>query len=500
LLFRRGQPPEARYIFKHALVQDAAYASLLRSHRQQLHTIIAEVLVTRFPETAASQPELLAHHYTQAGLSEQAVGYWQHAGQQASARSGYVEAIAHLWRGLEVLTTLPETTVRLQHELQLQRALGEACSAIQGYASREVAAAYTRARELCQQLGDTTQLAQVLFALWGYYLVQGDLRTACALGEDLLRLAQRLHAPALEVEAHWLWGSALSGLGDLVAARAHLDQDLPALAPQQDSLRSSRDVTGTRIAGLIFVCWALWCQGYPEQARKRMHATLDLAHDFNHPLVLTFTQGYTALLYLFRREVPAAQAHAEATVRLASEQGFAFWVAWGTTVRGWALVAQGQEAEGIAQIEQGLAAYRATGAGFHLPWLLPLLIEAYGKRGETAAALTVVAEALALVDNTGGHQWEAELYRLKGELLLHQRVPEPPQAEVCLHHALEVARQQGAKLLELRVAMSLGRMWQRQNKHEQARELLASVYEWFTEGFDTADLKDAKALLADLEA
>lgn len=500
LLFRRGQPPEAHYIFKHALVQDAAYASLLRSHRQQLHTTIAEAIMTRFPETADTRPELLAHHYTEAGVSEKAVGYWHQAGQQASARSGYVEAIAHLRHGLEVLTTVPETTIRIQHELQLQRALGEAYTAIQGYASREAADAYTRARELCEQLGDSTQMAQVLFSQWGYYLVQGDLRRACALGEELLRLAQRLQAPALEVEAHWLWGSALSSLGDLVTGREHLDQDLPTSAPQQDSLRSSRDVTGTRISALCFVAWGLWCLGYPDQAQQRMDDTLHLAHDFAHPFLLAVIQGYTAVLYQFRGEVSTVLAHAEATVRLASEQGFAFWVAWGMTLRGWALALQDQEVDGIEQMRQGLAAYRATGAGFHLPWLLPLLIETYSKRGDTEAALALVAEGLNVVNKTGGHQWEAELYRLQGELLLHPNSADLQQAEACLQQALAVAHRQQAKSLELRAAMSLSRLWQRQNKYPLARGLLAPVYNWFTEGCDTADLRDAKALLQELES
>ena len=495
LVYQRGMPPQATYTFKHALIQDAAYQSLLRSTRQQYHQRIAHVLAERFPETAETQPELLAHHYTEAGLSEQAVSYWHQAGQRASERSAYVEATAHLRRGLEVLTTLPETTARAQHELNLQRALGESLLTTQGYAAREVADAYNRARELCQQLGDTTQLAQVLFALWGYALVRGEVRTACELGEQLLRLAQRLHAPALGLEAHWLWGAALSGLGELITARTHLEQNLPLSAPQQDNLRTRRDVTGTRISGLTFTSWTLWCLGYPDQARERMHEALDLAREFAHLFTLAYSQGYAALLYQFCREPPLAQEYAEAVMTLATEQGFPFWAAWGTTVQGWVLAVQEQEDEGSRQLQQGIAVYRATGAAFHLPWLLSLLIEVYGKMGQTEAGLTVVAEALSVVDKTGGHQWEAELYRLEGELLLRQTVPDEKQAETCLYHALDVARRQQAKSLELRTAMSLSRLWQRQYKRTEAHELLAPVYGWFTEGFDTADLQEAKALL-----
>jgi class 3 adenylate cyclase/predicted ATPase len=495
LVYQSGIPPRAIYMFKHALIQDAAYQSLLRTTRQQYHQRIAQVLEAQFPEVAALQPELLAYHYTEAGLSEQAIASWYQAGQQASMRSAYVEAIARLTRGLEVLRTRPETAAGAQHELIFQHALGQALTATHGYAAPEVADAYNRARALAERLEESTQLAQVLYALWGYYVVRGELRTAYEVGEQLLQLAQRLRAPALSMEAHWLRGIVLSCLGDLQTARTHLDHRLPTSTPPHDNLRTPRDVTGTRITGLAFGSWGLWCLGYPDQARASMHETLDLTHEFAHPFTLAFLHGYTALLYRFRREPQSAQVHAEAAMTLANEQGFAYWVAWGTMLRGWARMEQGQADEGSIQLQQGLASYRASGTRLHLPWFLPMLVEMYGERGDAKAGLTMVAEALALVDHMGGHQGEAELYRLKGELLLKQTVPEEPQAETCFQQALDIARHQQAKSLELRAAMSLARLWQQQGKCAAARQVLAEVYGWFTEGFDTADLQEAAALL-----
>jgi predicted ATPase len=504
LLYQRGLPAQATYIFKHALIQDAAYQSLLKSTRQQLHQRIVQVLEARFPETAETQPELLAHHYTEAGLAEQAVGYWQQAGCKATQRSAHVEAIVHLNKGLELLRTLPDTIERTQHELVLQTLLGPALIASKSFAAPEVEQAYTRARELCQQVGDTPQLFPVLRGLWVFYLSRAELRTARELGEQLLRLAQHTPTPALLLEAHRALGETLCWLGELAPARQSSEQGMSLYDPQQHRSHAFLYGEDPGVVCLSYAALALWSQGYPDQALTSMHAALTLAQEHTQRFSLARALVYGALLHQFRREGQLVQERAEAAITLSTEQGFPHWLAVGTFLRGRALAAQGQGAEGVAQMQQGLAARLAAGAELGRPLYLALLAQAYRGMGQAKEGLALLAQALIVVNNSGERHWEAELYRLKGELLLEQagtrrqangsRQPWG-EAEACFHHALAVARRQQAKSLELRAAMSLARLWQQQGKRAEARELLAPVYDWFTEGFDTADLQDAKALL-----
>jgi TOMM system kinase/cyclase fusion protein len=497
-LYQQGLPPQATYLFKHALIQDAAYQSLLRSTRQQYHQRIAKVLEARFPDLCDTQPELLAHHYTEAGLHEQAIGYWQKAGQRAIERSANLEAIGHLTTGLEVLKTLPDTPERTQHELTLYTVLGVPLRATKGLGAPEVGQVYARARELCQQVEETPQLFPVLRGLWEFYELQGELQTAREVGEQLLTLAQRVQEEELLLVAHSVLGDTLIWLGEFTVARAHLEQGIALYNPQQ--YRSHAFLYGydSGVHCLAFGAWALWYLGYPDHALRRIHEALTLAQELSHPFSFAFALAFAAWLHQLRREGQAAQERAEAAIAVASDQGFPFWESWGTVLRGWALAEQGQSAEGIAQMRQGIAAWRATGAELQLPYYLALLVEAYGQAGQAAEGLQVLAEALTAVHKTGERQHEAELYRLKGELLLTQAVPDAQEAESCLRQAVDVACQQQVKSLELRAAMSLSRLWQRQGKCTEAAELLAPIYGWFTEGFDTADLQEAKALLEEL--
>jgi TOMM system kinase/cyclase fusion protein len=496
LLYQRGVPPQATYTFKHALLQDAAYQSLLRSTRQHHHQRIAQVLEARFPETVATQPELLAHHYTQAGCDELAITYWQRAGRRAYERSAYVEAISHLTQGLEVLQAVPDTPARARQEILLQATLGAAYTAAKGYAAPDVERAYTRARVLCQQTGDTRQLFPVLVGLWNFYFVRGESRTACALGEQLLTLAESANDPVRRLRAHAALGEILFHIGQLLPARTHLEQGIALYAPQQ---RRSHAVQTPTIACLAYAAWTLWHLGYPDQALQRSDEARTLAQELSHPLSLAIALHFTATLHQFRREAQAAQKWAEAATVLSREQGLPFWDGSGTIMWGWALAAQGRGEEGLAQIRQGLVTFRATGAEVQQPSWLALLAEACGWAGQVAQGLNAVAEALAIMDKTGERYYEAELYRLKGELLLQAgEGPQVLEAEAGFHQALSVARRRQAKFLELRAAMSLSRLWQRQGKRNAARPLLAEVYSWFTEGFDTADLQEAKALLEEL--
>ncbi len=498
LLYQRGLPPQATYLFKHALIQDAAYQSLLKSTRQQYHQQIAQVLEERFAETREIHPELLAHHYTEAGLREQAIIYWQRAGQRAVARSANNEAISHLTKGLELLKTLPDTPERTQQELTLQIALGVPLGITKGYASPEAGTVYDRARKLCQQVGETPQLCPVLWGLWRVYSLQADWQTARELGEQLLLLAQRYQDRDFLLQAHHaLWGT-LVFLGEFAPACEHLEQGLTLYDSHQH--RSHAFLYGGHdpgVCGLAQGACVLWLLGYPDQARKRIKEAPILAQELAHPFSLALALDYAAMLSQFRREVQTAQEQAEALIALSREQGFPVFLAQGTIVQGWALAGQGQGETGITQMRQGLAAYRGTGAELGLPYQLARLAEVYGRTGLAEEGLSVLAEALAATDKTNDRRWAAELYRLKGELTLKQSSVQK-EAEECFHQAIDIARRQSAKSLELRAAMSLARLWQSQGKKDEARQMLAEIYNWFTEGFDTKDLQEAKALLEEL--
>jgi predicted ATPase len=495
LLYQRGLPPQATYTFKHALIRDAAYESLLKSTRQHYHQRIAHVLATHFPETAEAQPELLAHHCTEAGLIEQAVGYWQQAGQSASERSAHVEAIAHLRQGLELLKMLPETAERTQREVDMLIALGASLLAVKGYGAAEVGETYTSARQLCELLDNPHQLLPVLRGLWSYYLVRAELRTAHELGKQLLSLAQQVREPSMLCAAHRALGATLFFLGTGASACTHLAQGIALYDPQQH--RASTFLYGED-AGVVcrsHAALALWCLGYPDQGLARNDEAVTLAQQCAHPYSLGYALSIAASFHPLRREVRATQEHANAAITLATKQEFPYWLALGSIQRGWALAHQGQTREGIEQLTQGLRAFRTMGVELARPQYLALLAEAHEIQGEPEEGLTVLTEALALTDTTGERWYEAECYRLKGELLLQQSSGNQAEAEHCFQQAITVAQNQQAKSLELRAATSLARLWQQQGKREEAHDLLAPVYGWFTEGFDTADLQEAKALL-----
>jgi class 3 adenylate cyclase/predicted ATPase len=515
LVYQRGVPPQATYTFKHALIQDAAYQSLLRSTRQQYHQQIAQVLAEQFPETAETQPELLAHHYTEAGFIAQAIPYWHQAGQRAAQRSAHAEAISHLTNALELLKTLPDTPERAQQELALQITLGPALSATKSWAAPEVEHAYARARELCQQIGETPQLCTILRGLWVFYFIRAEHQTAQELGERCLTLAQSLQDPFLLLEAHHAYWDTLAWRGEAVSARAHIEQGAALYDPQKHRSHALLYEEDPEVCRLAVEALALWYLGYPGQALGSIHNALILARDLAHPYSLAMALALAAWVHQCRRETQLTQEHAEAIIAFSTEQGFPFWEAWGTIVQGWGLTEQGQGKEGVAQIRRGLPLYRATGAEAFQPYFLALQAEVYGKVGQAQEGLTALAEALAMVDRTGERLHGAELYRLQGTLTLQSNVQNPTskvtalqpltptaqaeaEAEECFWKAIEIARKQQAKSLELRAVMSLSRLWQHQGKRAVAHQMLAEVYGWFTEGFDTADLQEAKALLDEL--
>jgi class 3 adenylate cyclase/predicted ATPase len=357
----------------------------------------------------------------------------------------------------------------------------------------------------CQSLGTPflKGFAPPLSVLWGlarFYLVRAEPKTARELGEQFFSLAQRLQDPALVLEAHRALGQTLFHLGDFACARAYLEQGIALYDPQQHRALAFRYGRDPGVDCRDYTAWALWMLGYPDQAVARIHEALPMAQELSHPFTLAATLILAAILDQFCREVDTVQARAAAAVALSTEHGFPYFLAVGTILRGWTLAIQGQGEAGMAQMRQGLAAWRATGAEFARPYFVALLAEAYGQDGQVEEGLAVLAEALAAVHATEERWWEAELHRLKGELLWQQGTGQTSlEAEASFHQALEIARRQQAKSLELRAATSLSRLWQRQGKRQEAHDLLAPVYNWFTEGFDTADLQRAKALLDELE-
>jgi predicted ATPase len=499
LLYRRGLPPQVVYSFKHALIQEAAYQSLLKRTRQEYHQRIAQVLAERFPETAETQPELLAHHFTEAGLSGPAVGYWRRAGQRGIERSAYVEAISHLTKALGLLNILPDTPERTLQELILQTTLGPALMAIKGFGAPEVQHAYDRARELCRQVGEVPQLFPVLRGLATFYIVRAELQTGRELAEELLRLAQSAQDPAMLVAAHSMLGTTLFWLGEIASARVHLEQGIALYNPHQHRSHTFLEVgTDPGVLCLIYAAQVLWLLGYPDQALTKSHEAPTLAHELSHPFSLAYALDFAALLHQLRQEWQAAQERAEAAMTLSTKERFPLWLAIGTILRGGTLAEQGQGPEGLAQMRQGWAVFQKTGAEVGRPYFLALLAEVYGRGGQAEEGLNVLDEALAAVQRTGERWCEAELYRRQGELVLARSTGHDAEAEACFHRALDVARHQQAKSLELRAALSLSRLWQRQGKQAKARELLGPIYGWFTEGFDTAELKEAEAILEQL--
>ena len=491
--------PDHVYTFKHALTQEVAYQSLLQRTRQHYHRHIAQVMTEQFPDTVATRPELLARHYTEAGLSAQAIPYWERAGQRAVERSADIEAINHLTKGLEVLKTLPDTLERSQQELTLHLALGAAILRIKGYEDPELEQAYSRAQQLCQQVGDSSQRFSALVGLWRYYLSQTRFQTARELAEQCFTLAQDLDDSVLLQEAHVILGTTLVYLGELVSARAHLEQGIALHHLQQGrSLAFNREID-PGVACLSQMSWVLWLLGYADQALTRSREACTLAQQLSRPYSLAYALAMTSGLFMFRREAQHLQEQVETMIALAQEQGFARWLAVGRGWRGWALAERGEVQEGLAQLRQAPAMKLSQ---------QPLrLAEVYGKAGQAEEGLRVLTDALAAVSKNEERRFEAELHRVKGELLLMRSTGTgcsraallEVEAETCFCRAIDVAHAQHAKSFELRGVMSLSRLWQQQGRRNEARDMLANVYNWFTEGFDTPDLQEAKALLEVLQ-
>ena len=497
LLYQRGRPPKSRYIFKHALVQDAAYHSLLKRTRQQYHGQVAQLLEERFPDTVENRPEVIAHHYTEAGAFDKAFVQWNRAGQRALDRSANAEAIGHFEMAVAQLESLPGGDSRTRAELDLLIKLGGCLAAVEGYAARRTFDVYNRAHALCRQVDDEANLLAVLRGLWICRLVHGELKVAHELAKDTARLAEEKDDTSYRTEAQNLLGVTLACLGDFPRARDHLEESIALYG----RTRGTRDFMFDSVVGILprcFLAHTLWHLGYPDQALERMNDAMALANELSHPFSVAMARDYAAMLHQFRRDGEKARAWADSAIALCEERGFAYYLAWGRIIRGWTLVEEGGGQRDIAQMRDGLTALKATGAALRLPYYLSSLAEALGKVRRLEEALKDLDEAFVAVDANGEHWRDAELHRLRGEFLLADSQDAHQSAEKCFQKALEVAAAQNARSLELRAAKSLARLWHELGRRNEARDLLGPIVEWFTEGLDTSDLQDARALLEDL--
>jgi predicted ATPase len=506
-----------RFKFNHMLYLDVIYRRIAPTRRAQMHRRISkrgeEIYGDRVTEIASE----LAVHFAQGRDWARAVKYYLMAAENAARRFASYEATALARRGLELLKLLPETDERMQQEVSLRLILGALLMATKGYAAVEVGSAYLRARELCQRIGDIPESPEVLWGLWAFHTVRAELGTAREIAEEFLVLGERLPYAGIATRGHLMMGVTLLHQGEFSLALEHLEK---ALSVYDHKLHRDDALLYGQNPGVAIQChaaWTLWFLGQPDEALERIQEALVLARELSEPHGLAHTLYFAAILHHLRREEQLAQEHSEAAIAVSSEHGLALYEAMATIMRGWSLTEQGWEEEGFEQMRQGLAAHQATGAKVARSHFLALLGEASGRNGQAEEGVRLLDEALELANRNGERCYQAEVYRIKGELLLMQAAsrdlsraatiggtavePEPPevaQAEGCFNLSIKIAQQQKAKSWELRAMMSLAQLYQKRGKRNEARNLLAHIYDRFAEVFDTVDSREAKAMLNDL--
>ena len=502
LLSRQGVPPHATYLFKHALVQDAAYGTLLREPRRALHARIAETLESQFAEIVESQPEIPAHHCTEAGQIEKAAGLWGKAGQQSLARSALVEAAAQLTRALDQIATLPGTAALRREQIKLQVALINPLMHVKGHAATETRAAVEQARLLIEQaeaLGEPPEDPLLLYSVLGAFFAKNLLAfngDACRdLAVQFLALAEKQRATVPLMVGHRMMGISLVQTGDIAEGRGHFDQAIALYDPAEHRPLAARFGIDNAVAILAFRSWTLWLLGYPEAALKDADDALRNAREMGQAATLMHALSCVSIPYTLCGNRAAAAAQAQELVAVAEEKGSLFWKADGMVGQGCVLALTGRASDAIEMLISGIAARRTTGATIGMPFYLPHLARAHAELGQFVAAWRCIGEATTAAETTKEKWCEAEIHRTAGEIALMSPEPDAAQARAHFERAIAIARAQKAKSWELRAATSLARLWRDHGKRQQARDLLAPVYGWFTEGFDTADLKEAEALL-----
>jgi predicted ATPase len=502
LVFQRGMPPAAEYLFKHALVQDTAYSTLLRGPRQALHRRIAEALEQWFPELVETRPEILAHHYGEAAIADKSITYWHLAGKLSVAKSAVREATTQLRRGLSLLEGLPETRERKQLELDIHVTLTAALRAAKGFADPEVFAALERANRLVTETASvaTPVHFSVLYGLWSSTHNAGAIAAGIKHATNFLSVAQSQPSSGPLLVGHRILAWSLIFSGDYRAALAHLET--AASLYRRDEHRDSVLHYGEDIGVSAFgqLSWALLHRGYPDQSVRAADRALALSQQLGHVHTLSHALWHAGMAAVLARDVTTVCTYSNECLALASEHGFALWAVFGRILRGWADAQKGKATTGFARIRDGLAAAEATGTRVTTPLFLTLLAEALAPAGKVDEALAALDDALATAAISGVTGSNAEIHRLRGELTGRLPYPDPAKAEESFRTALAIAREQGTRCYELRATTSLARLWREQGRRGEARDLLAPVYGWFTEGFDTQDLKEAKALLEELAA
>jgi predicted ATPase len=505
LLFRQGVPPHASYLFKHALVQDAAYGTLLREPRRALHARIAETLEGQFADIAENQPELLARHCTEAGLIEKAATLWGKAGRRSLERSALVEAVAQLTLALDQIAALPATPALRREQIKLQVALIAPLGHVKGYAAPETRAALERANLLIEQaeaIGERPDNPLLLFAVLGGYwaanVVAGNIEACRDVATRFLALAEKQHASAPLVIGHHHMGSSLIYGGEIAGGKAHLDQAIALYDPVEHRSLVAQIGQDARVSATVLRSIALWMLGRPEAALADAGRAVKDARAITHAPSLMYALAPADLTHMFCGNYVAEDRRELAA--LSDEKDSLFWKTVALSIEARHLALTGDPAKALPMLTFARNAFRSTGANFLAPLDLSLLASTHAALGEFDDARHCIDEAMATMETNKEKWFEPEVNRIAGEVELKFPHPDPTKAEIHFERALAVARQQQAKSWELRAAMSLARLWRDQGKPQQAGELLAPLYGWFTEGFDTRDLKEAKALLEELAA
>jgi class 3 adenylate cyclase/predicted ATPase len=493
IIYRVDISPSVRFAFKHVLLRDAIYDSLLRSKRQQIHADIAVILEQEFPELAEAQPEILAYHYQEAGNHQLAIRCWFKSGQRALGHSANVEAIASFRKALQLLNALPETPERIKHEIDVQLALGIPLIAVQGYASMETREAFSRARTLCLQLGNLPEYFQALFGSWGHSWMGGKNDDALRMADEFLSRARAVSEPVPLMVAHRVMGSSLLTIGEFQSSAEHFEESIKLSISKAKQPLSGLYMVEPQVASLLLLSLDLWFLGRPDRALSRVLEALALARDLAHPYTLAFAHYITSVVYILRGDAALAFESAEKSFAISQEQRLSLYLILSRISRGRAVGDLGRLEEARAELAQGLDEGRRNGVGFMLPMMKSWLADMHARAGENERALSMVEEVLAGIGDVTGRSWEAELHRQRAQILLALDPSKLGEAESWLARSIEIARGQGARSLELRAATTLAELRQTQGRADEARALLAPICRWFDEGAETADLKRARA-------
>ena len=492
IIYRVGISPFVRFAFKHVLLRDAIYNSLLKSKRQQIHADIAAILVHDFPKLVENQPEVLALHYQEASNHQMAIRYWFESGQRALAHSANVEAIANFRKALQLLNALPETPERIKQEIDIQLALGIPLIAVRGYTAAETREAFSRARTLCLRLGDIPEYFQALFGLWGNHWMCGKNDEALRMADEFLSRSRALSDPVLLMVANRVMGSTLLTLGDFQSSANHFEETIRLSTGREERPLYNLYMVGPRAASLLLLSWDLWILGYPDQALSRVSEALALGKDLGHPYTVAFAHYMTSVVHLLRGDAAHALESAERSFEMSQEQRFSLYAILSRISRGRAIGEMGRLGEARVELTQGIDEARRNGVGFMLPMMDSWLADVHTKTGENEYALSFVERALTNIGDVTGRSWEAELHRQRAQILLALDPSKLREAESHLQKSIEVARGQSAKSLELRATTNLAELWRTQGRPDEARALLEPICHWFNEGAETADLRQAR--------